>query len=52
MSERILVSFTSEQRKMLKSLNGIMGNTDAEIVRTIVMSWLSQQDYLRKEDGK
>jgi len=46
MAGKILVSFTSEQREILESLNGVMGHSNSEVIRTIVMSWLSEKGYL------
>ncbi len=51
MSNKILVTFTSEQNKIIKSLNGLMGNSKAEVVRTIVISWLSEKEYLTKMES-
>jgi hypothetical protein len=48
MSEKILVTLTDEQHKLVKSLNGILGNGNSQVIRTIVMSWLSEQGYLSK----
>lgn len=48
----INVKFTDEQRNIIDSLTGVMGGTDAEVVRNIFLAWLSEkdilQDYLKK----
>jgi len=50
MNDKLLVSFTPEQRELIDSLEGLMGNSKAEVVRVIVMSWLSEKGYLEKQD--
>lgn len=47
--KRINVSFTLEQINILRSLNGIMGNSDAEIIRNITLSWLSEKNLLTQK---
>ena len=46
MNKKVLVSFTPEQREMIQSLKGAMGSSDAEVVRTIVMSWFGEHGFL------
>lgn len=45
-SKRVLVTFTEEQWKFIDSLRGSMGNADADIVRNIVISWLSEKSFI------
>ena len=45
-SRRVLATFTSEQWRILESFRGTMGNSDAEIVRNIVIAWLSEKSLI------
>ena len=40
------VRFTEEQKEIIDSLVGIMGGTDAEVVRNIFLAWLSEKGIL------
>ena len=42
------MKFTKEQLDLISSLKGILGGTNSEVVRTIVMSWLSEKSMLTK----
>jgi len=44
--KRVLVSFTNEQWNILESLRGEFGKGDAEIVRNIVLAWLSEKSFV------
>lgn len=44
--KRVQVSFTPQQWDLLKKLKGPMGNTNAEIVRNIVLAWLSEKSLI------
>ncbi len=41
-----MVTFTPEQLRVLRTLRGNLGRGDAEVVRTIVVSWLMANGYL------
>jgi len=47
------VTFTDKQWKLIERLRGIMGSDDAELVRSIVLTWLAEKslisDELRRE---
>ena len=45
-SKRVQVSFSDTQWKIIKTLEGELGNTDAEVVRNIVLSWLSEKSFI------
>ena len=47
MTKRIMVNFTDDQWKILLKFKGIMGEADSEIVRGIVLSYLSEKTYLK-----
>ncbi|OOF44073.1 CopG family transcriptional regulator [Rodentibacter trehalosifermentans] len=46
MAKKIQVSFSDKQAELLCSLRGELGETDAEIVRNIVISWLSEKSFI------
>jgi hypothetical protein len=43
---QVNVKFTDEQIKIISNLIGIMGGTDAEVVRNIFLAWLSDKSIL------
>lgn len=45
-SKKVQVVFPLKQWEIVSSLNEIMGGTDSEIVRNIVISWLSEKGYM------
>jgi len=45
-TKRVQLSFTKEQWKILGNFRGIMGNSDADIVRNIVLAWLSEKSII------
>jgi len=45
--QRILVTFDKDQIEMIRSLKGF-GTEDAEIVRSIVMAYLSEHNYIKQ----
>ncbi len=44
--KRIQVSFTEDQWSLLSKFKGEMGDTDAEVVRSIVIAWLVEKDFI------
>jgi hypothetical protein len=44
--KRVLVTFDEDQVKIIQSLKGF-GTKDAEIVRSIVMAYLSEHNYIK-----
>jgi len=46
-NQRILVTFDRDQMGIIRSLKGF-GIEDAEIVRSIVMAYLSEHDYIKQ----
>ncbi len=63
-TKRVQVSFTEKQWELLEKLKGELGESDADVVRSIVISWLAEKSFisstikkrnnleLEKEDGK
>lgn len=45
-SKRVQVSFTTTQWKILTNLKGMMGDSDADVVRNIVLAWLSEKSFV------
>jgi len=51
MVKRIMVTLDDEQYKILQTLKGF-GSKDAEIVRAIVIAYLSEKSYLKTASKK
>jgi len=47
MVKRIMVTLDDEQYRILKQLKGF-GHKDAEVIRNIVIAYLSEKSYLKK----
>ena len=45
--KRVLVTFNEDQVKIIQSLKGF-GTKDAEIVRSIVIAYLSEHNYIKQ----
>ena len=45
-TKRVQVSFTNKQWELIKSLEGELGNSDSDIVRSIVVSWLTEKSFI------
>ena len=45
--KRVLVTFNEDQVKIIQSLKGF-GTKDAEIVRSIVVAYLSEHNYIKQ----
>jgi hypothetical protein len=45
-NKRVQVVFTDQQWKLISNLRGEFGNGDADIVRNIVLSWLSEKSII------
>lgn len=45
-NKRIHLTFSEEQWELIEKSKGIMGNTDAEIVRNIVLAWLAEKSLI------
>jgi hypothetical protein len=44
---RILVTFDKDQMEIIRSLKGL-GTEDGEIVRSVVMAYLSEHNYIKQ----
>jgi hypothetical protein len=45
-SKQVKVMLTEEQKEIVESLVGIMGGTEAEVLRTIFLAWLSEKSLI------
>ena len=45
-SKRVQVSFTEKQWAMIETLRGEMGDNDADIIRNIILAWLSEKSFV------
>lgn len=50
--KRVQVTFTEEQWKLIERFRGVMGNDDAEIVRSIVLAWLAEKSLVTESVKK
>lgn len=48
-NKRIHLTFSEDQWKILEKFKGVMGQTDAEIVRNIVLAWLAEKSLISTE---
>lgn len=48
-NKRVQVTFNSSQWKLIERFRGMMGGDDAEIIRSIVISWLSEKSVISSE---
>lgn len=44
--KRVQVTFTEEQWELIEEFKGVLGQMDAEIVRNIVLAWLSEKSLV------
>lgn len=46
MAKKIQVMFSERQIEILRRFRGIIGDTDADVVRSIVMAWLAEKNII------
>jgi predicted transcriptional regulator len=46
MSKKIQVSFSDKQIELLDRLKGEFGETDADVIRCIVLAWLAEKSFI------
>ncbi|MCP1715680.1 hypothetical protein J2T58_001547 [Methanocalculus alkaliphilus] len=44
--KRVQVSFTEKQWKLIELLKGEFGDSDSDVIRNIVISWLSEKSFV------
>jgi predicted transcriptional regulator len=47
--KRVQVSFTKGQWELIKRFKATMGDTDADIVRNIVLAWLAEKSIITSD---
>jgi hypothetical protein len=52
MTKKIQVTFSNGQWNLIQKLKGTIGETDSEIIRNIVISYLSEKSYVKEEVTK
>jgi len=52
MPRKVQVTFANGQWKLVEKLRGTIGDTDSEIVRNIVIAYLSEKSYVKEETLK
>jgi len=45
-TKRVQVSFTEAQWHLAEKLRGEMGDSDADIIRNIVLAWLAEKSFV------
>jgi len=45
-TKRVQVSFTEKQWQLIQTLQGEMGNSDSDIVRSVVIGWLTEKSFI------
>ncbi len=45
-SVRVQVVLTREQYEIIQMLKGLMGSSDSEVVRNIIIAWLSEKSII------
>ncbi|MGQ9722551.1 MAG: CopG family transcriptional regulator [Candidatus Jordarchaeum sp.] len=50
--KRVLVSLPNGVKEMIDELKGKMGESDSEVIRTIVIAYLSEKGFLSKKREK
>lgn len=48
-TKRIQVTFTSEQWDLIQKFKGVMGQSDSEVVRNIVLAWLAEKSLISSQ---
>lgn len=46
MSKKVQVSFSDKQLALLENFKGEMGESDADVVRNIVIAWLAEKSFI------
>jgi hypothetical protein len=49
MPRKVQVTFSDGQWKLIEKLRGTIGDTDSEVVRNIVISYLSEKSYIKEQ---
>lgn len=44
--KRVQVSFTQDQWDLIESMKDTLGDSDADVVRNIVIAWLAEKSFI------
>ena len=44
--KRVQVSFTEEQWEVIEGMKDTLGDSDADVVRNIVIAWLAEKSFI------
>lgn len=47
--KRIHLTFSEEQWNIIEKFRGVMGKSDAELIRNMVLAWLSEKSMISTE---
>jgi len=51
-AKRVQVTFTEEQWNLISKMKGSLGDTDADLVRNIILAWLAEKSFISEEAKK
>lgn len=46
MSKKVQVSFSDKQLALLENFKGELGDSDADVIRNIVIAWLAEKSFI------
>ncbi len=49
MPKKVQVTFSDGQWKIIEKLKGTIGDSDSEVIRNIVIAYLSEKSYIKEE---
>jgi hypothetical protein len=49
MAKKIQVTFSDGQWRLVEKLRGTIGDNESEIIRNIVIAYLSEKSYIKEE---
>lgn len=50
--KRVQVTFTHDQWRLIERFKSVMGESDSDVVRNIVLAWLSEKSFVADEVKK
>lgn len=48
-TKRVQISFSEKQMELIEEMKGELGNTNAEVIRNIVISWLAEKSFITRK---
>jgi hypothetical protein len=49
MTKKVQVTFSDGQWKLIEKLRGTIGDSESEVIRNIVIAYLSEKSYIKEE---